>query len=104
VATQAPGRFRVLNVEDKGERVYRYHMNTMEALSELVAAMGVDKPSELKPFHVSKRLDSCQVTTYEKAYNYLEDGAILKQTGEHPYFHKLWSQSSAETFDAVEAK
>jgi len=103
VATQDPGRFRVLNVDDKGERVYRYHSNTMEALSELVAAMGVDKPSELKPFHVTKRLDSCRVVTYQEAYNFLEDGAILNRTGEHPYFHKLWSQASAETFGVVTA-
>jgi hypothetical protein len=75
----------------------------MEALSELVAAMGVDKPCELKPFHIAKRLDSHRVMNYQEAYNYLENGALLDEIGGHSYFHKVWSQASPDTFDFVDA-
>ncbi|MEX0867969.1 MAG: FMN-binding glutamate synthase family protein, partial [Pirellulales bacterium] len=67
VATQDPRRYRALDVADKAVRAASFHRNTMEALSELVAAMGLESPSELTPHMVSKRIEPNVVMTYEEA-------------------------------------
>ena len=40
---------RALIVTDKSERVHNYHRNTVHALAEMIAAMGLDHTSELEP-------------------------------------------------------
>lgn len=98
VATQNPNLFRALHVGDKSKRVCQYHSNTMESLSELVAAMGLDGPDELRPFHVAKRVQPNDVQTYDEAFMYLEDGVLLDGRSGHPDFDKNWAAASAETF------
>ena len=46
VTTQDPKLQRALNVPDKAERVHNYHRNTVHALAEMIAAMGLDHTSE----------------------------------------------------------
>ena len=48
VTTQNPKLQRALVVPDKAERVHSFHKNTVHALAEFVAAMGLDHPSELR--------------------------------------------------------
>ena len=52
VTTQDPKLQRALNVPDKATRVHNYHRNTVHALAEMIAAMGLDHTSELRPEHV----------------------------------------------------
>ena len=70
-------RFRALYVMDKSERVYHFHYNTMESLSELVAAMGSDSPSQLKAHHLLKRIGPNKVLAYDNAYDFLEEGVLV---------------------------
>lgn len=100
VATQDPQRFRALDVVNKAKRVHQFHTNTMEALSELVAAMGVGSPDELTPYHVSKRIEPNKVMTYEDAYRFLEKGVLLEGNTDHPVFDKNWAIASVDTFKA----
>ena len=53
VATQDPIRQRALVVPDKAQRVFNFHRSTIEALAEVIAAAGLDHPSELQPWHFS---------------------------------------------------
>ncbi|HEY0912667.1 MAG TPA: FMN-binding glutamate synthase family protein, partial [Bradyrhizobium sp.] len=46
VATQDPVRQRALVVPDKAQRVFNFHRSTLEALAEVIAAAGLDHPSE----------------------------------------------------------
>ena len=56
VSTQDPVRQRALVVPDKAERVYNFHRATMEAVAELVAAAGLDHPTELSGAFLAARL------------------------------------------------
>ena len=51
VATQDPHRQRALVVPQKAERVHQFHHNTVEALSEIIAAAGLNHPAEILPRH-----------------------------------------------------
>ncbi len=99
VATQDPKRFRALHTGDKAERVYHFHSNTMEALSELIAAMGLDHPDQLKPWHVTKRIAPNNVVNYDEAFDFLAEGELLEKC-EHRHYKHHWAAASADTFES----
>ncbi|MEQ8332340.1 FMN-binding glutamate synthase family protein [Nisaea sp.] len=49
VATQDPTRQRGLVVEDKYRRVANFHGNTLRGFAEMLGAMGLDDPSQIRP-------------------------------------------------------
>ncbi len=97
VATQDPLRQRALHVSDKSERAKNFHRRTMETLSEIVAAAGLDHCSELQPWHICKRVNRTQVRTYDEAFDFLQTGALLGDC-EHPEFRRYWRRASADSF------
>jgi len=99
VATQDPIRQRALHVDDKSARVYNFHRNTMQTLTEIVAAAGLDHATELEPWHVMKHTGPNQIATYRKAYQHLQPGELLGNC-QHPEFAPYWEMASAESFAA----
>lgn len=101
VATQDPRRFRALDVKDKSERVYHYHSNTMEVISDMIAAMGLQDPDELEPHQVSMRTDSNKVITFEEAFEFLPERCLVDGTCDNPKYNKWWNMASADSFRAL---
>jgi len=97
VATQDPARQRALHVGDKSERAYHFHHNTMETLSEIVAAAGLSHPNELRPWHVSMRVNRTTVMTYDQAFGFLKPGGLLEGS-DHPVFQRAWQLARADSF------
>ncbi len=98
VATQDPKRYRALVVGDKAERVARYHHNTMESLTEIIAAMGLHDPSELRPWHVFKRIGPNRTLPYDEAFKFLAEGELTEGRPDHPTFDRWWDIASANEF------
>ena len=69
--------------------------------NELIAAMGLNGPDELRPYHVSKRIEPNKVMTYELAYRFLNSGDLLDGSCHHPILAHAWSVASPETFAPV---
>ena len=84
-------------VPEKSHRVYHFHHSTLETLAEVVAAVGLNHPSELHPHHISKRISQNEVKTYDQLYPTLSPGELLSGT-ENPQFAIPWSQAQAHTF------
>jgi len=97
VATQDPIRQRALVVPDKAERVFNFHRSTIEALAEVIAAAGLDHPSELQPWHFSKRLGAARVQTLDQIYRFLRPGELLEGT-EDPVFKDAWRMARSDSF------
>ena len=97
VATQDPTRQRALVVGDKWVRVKNFHAATLEALSELVAAAGLDHPDEFAPMHFSRRVSPRTVESFDKLYPTLRQGELLHGTDD-PRFRDAWKMASAESF------
>lgn len=100
VATQNPDLVKGLNVEDKYRRVASFHKNTIHSLLEVLAAAGLKHPSELRPWHIQRRVNSTDVKHYGEIYSYLEPGALLGASVPDAYA-RPWKAASAQTFDAV---
>ncbi len=99
VTTQDPALNRALVVKDKAQRVYQYHRGSIEVLNEIVAAAGLDHPSELRPEHIYQRTGPTEVQTLEEIYHFLAPGELVGGT-EHPIFAKYWNMSAADSFTA----
>src|SRR3546814_13263630 len=78
VATQDPIRQRALVVGDKADRVYNFHRNTLLALSEMIAAAGLDHPSRLGPHHLVRRVSLTEIRLFSQLHIFLEDGDLLR--------------------------
>ena len=97
VATQDARLYRGLVVEDKAERAYNYHRNTLKALAEVVAATGLDHPNELSPENILRRCSPTVVRNYSEIYEFLQPGELV-QGGGNVLWQKYWDASRSSTF------
>src|SRR5438874_3434378 len=100
VTTQDPSRARALVVPLKTERVYMYHHATLHALSELVAAAGLEHPQQLRPIHFSQRSSTTEVKSFAKLYPSLRPGELIDGTSD-PRYREAWAMARADSFAAV---
>jgi hypothetical protein len=103
VATQDPQRQKALVVPDKAERVYRYHLNTLEALKELVQAAGLHHPNEINAFHIVRRAADHEVRLLANVLPFVQPGALLAAARgridwPHNVYRMYWPLASAESF------
>src|SRR5215471_19168444 len=97
VSTQDPSRQRALVVDDKWVRVKNFHAATLHALSELVAAAGLDHPREFMPAHFSRRVSPREVVSFDTLYPALRPGELIDGTDD-PRFRDAWKMASAGSF------
>jgi len=99
VATQDPRRQRALHVGDKSQRAFQFHRHTMETVSEIVAAAGLDRPEQLRPWHIFLRTSRTQVMPYDEAFHFLHPGALVDGTAP-AHVMRYWEAASADRFVA----
>jgi glutamate synthase domain-containing protein 2 len=97
VTTQNTRLQRALVVPDKAKRVTQFHRSTVHALAEIVAAMGLDHPSELRPHHVVRRVSQYEVRTFEEIHQPFAPGQLLDGTAPER-FQGAWDRTTAESF------
>jgi glutamate synthase domain-containing protein 2 len=100
VSTQDKSRQRALVVPDKAERVFNFHRATVEALAELVAASGLDHPTQFAPAHFSRRVSPHEVKTFAELYPPLEAGELIAGSADKRY-EIAWAMASAKEFRAM---
>jgi glutamate synthase domain-containing protein 2 len=102
VATQDAWTQRALVVPDKSDRVRNFHRNTLKALSEMLAAAGLQHPRELGPHHLVRRVSATEIRLFSQVYAFLKPGDLLNGACVHHFYEQSWAMASAETFDAHE--
>jgi len=100
VTTQDALRQRALVVPDKSERVHQFHLNTLKALRELIAAAGLEHPRELGPEHVIRRVSSTEVRSLAALHVWARPGELLSGTPESPVFKVFWEAARSDSFAA----
>ena len=68
VATQDKDLVEALVVEDKNVRVKNYHEKTINAVKEMVAAMGKQSIDDVKAKHIYRRNKAGDITSLDKVY------------------------------------
>ncbi|HET8728109.1 MAG TPA: FMN-binding glutamate synthase family protein [Alphaproteobacteria bacterium] len=98
VATQDTLRQRALVVPDKAQRVANFHRSTLHALAELLAAAGLEHPSQLRPHHLAQRVGTTEIKLLSQLLPYLEPGELLKGATNHAFYANTWSIARADRF------
>lgn len=70
VATQDEELVKALVVEKKNVRVKNYHDKTIASVKEMVAAMGIESITDLKPKHIFRRKKDDKIVSYQEIYKY----------------------------------
>ena len=70
VATQNKSLMKGLNVNDKATRIANYHEETLISFTELIAAAGIEKPSQLTRKHINRRVSMSSVLRYDEIFPY----------------------------------
>ncbi len=97
VATQNKRLQRGLVVDEKKYRAVNFHHNTLKSFLEIVGAMGLTNPTELKPNYLMRRVSTESVKSFNQIYDYLEPGQLL--TGTIPESYKThWELAHADKF------
>ena len=101
VATQDKLRQKALVVPDKALRVQRFHDNTVKALADLLAAAGLEHPSEIGPHHLARRISIAEIKQFSELHVFLRPGELLGTDCEHKLYARNWALASAERFEAL---
>ncbi len=101
VATQDPRLQKGLVVQDKKDRVAHFHAITLHSFLELIGAMGLSNPSELKPSHILRRVSPMGFQSYEEIYHScgrsINPGELLGPNVPE-YFAKTWAYARPDRF------
>ena len=100
VATQDPSLMQGLVVTDKKVRVYNFHRQTLESVSEIIGAMGLRHASELRPWHIMRRTSPTDIHHYGEIYEFLEKGNLLQEPLPASY-ERAWRAAAATSFSHV---
>ena len=98
VATQDPGRQDALYVPDKAERVFHFHRNTLKALADMIAAAGLNHPSEIDARHLVRRVSATEIKLFSEIYPFLKDGELASGDCQEHFYRSQWDRASAESF------
>jgi glutamate synthase domain-containing protein 2 len=96
VTTQDKKLQRALDVPDKSQRVYHFHRNTVHAVAEMTAAMGLDHPTELRPEQVDGRRAG-RVMRFAEMHDFAAPGDLLANLASKQ-LQSDWDAASPDTF------
>ena len=77
VATQDPRLVRGLVVEDKAERVQRFHRETVRALTDLMSSAGIRHTRDFQRSDIFCRINPHQIMRYDQIFPPVETGAFI---------------------------
>ena len=98
VTTQDPHRARALVVADKYQRVHRFQQATVHSAMEIMAALGVTDPAQLRPHMLYRRTSPHAVASFAELYNWLEPGQLLSGKGLPADWEADWSAADPDHF------
>lgn len=98
VATQDPRLSAGLVVTDKRKRVAMFHSETMESVAHLLGAMGLERVSDLRPWHIMRRVSSTEVKHYGEIFDYIEKGSLLGPSPVPKDFARALAAARTDTF------
>ncbi len=101
VTTQDALRQLALDPDDKSDRVYYFHRNSMEALAELVAAAGLTHPNQVGPQHIVRRVSANEVRMVSSLIEFLKPGDLLNDRASHAVYAAFWDMASAASFQPM---
>jgi glutamate synthase domain-containing protein 2 len=103
VATMNPSRYRVVDVNDRAQRVHNFHKNTLAALREMLEAAGLTHTHQLNRRHIVRRLSASQIKLADQIYPRVEINALIEgKPVEDPRLASYWHRVSGASFQPID--
>jgi glutamate synthase domain-containing protein 2 len=103
VATQDRLRQAALVVPDKAKRVYNFHRLTLKALSDMLAAAGLQHPDDLRPHHLVRRVSATEIKQFDQLHTFLQPRELVDGLCEDGFYAENWRRASADSFSGLVA-
>ena len=101
IATQNPARYNALDVDGKSVRVANYHASMIKNLMELVAATGLNGLDEVRPWHINRRVDGNEISTFAELYPWIADRCLLSDSTLPDTWRHDWNRASPDSWQRL---
>ena len=104
IATMDPMRYRAIDIEDRSQRAFNFHKNTLFVLKELLESVGVDHPEALNRRHIVRRLSESEIRLADQIYPRAVKGELLKKgkkTIADPRLNVYWDKVTPKSFNYI---
>jgi len=103
VATQDPSLSAGLVPSDKRKRVHSFHRELLKSVAEIIGAMGINSPEELRPWHILRRISETEVKSYAEIFEFIRPGSLMSGGENVPASYKRALQAArADSFESIE--
>ncbi len=103
IATMDPKRYRVIDVDNRAQRVANFHENSVATLAKLLGAAGLSHPNELNRRHIVRRLSGSEIRLADQIYPRVEINALIEgKTVEDPRLASYWNRVSGDSFQPID--
>jgi glutamate synthase domain-containing protein 2 len=102
VATQRPELVNGLVVSDKKVRVANFQQETIKSFVELLAAAGLEHPSQINRSHIYRRVSMAESRRFSDLFPVLPTGCLRHRDSVPEHLLIDWQMASAESFLPVE--
>ena len=108
VTTQDLLRQKALHVPDKAQRVKSFHHNTLEALKEMLEAVGASGPQDIGLHHIMRRVSGNVCLPLSELYPEMQPGLLLNPQADDlahsdPLFARNWHWATPASWSALRA-
>ena len=97
MATQDKELVQGLVVSDKRVKVANFHHETVHSFVELLAAAGLENPSEISRELIYRKVNIYESKRYDQIYPFMEAGSLLEAPFPEGYDHYM-KAASAKAF------
>ena len=104
IATMDPMRYRAIDINDRSNRAFNFHKNTLFVLKELLESVGVSHPTELNRRHIVRRLSESEIRLADQIYPKAEKGELLKKGKKiiaDPRINVYWNKVNSKSFNYI---
>jgi glutamate synthase domain-containing protein 2 len=98
VATQRPELVKGLVVTDKKERIANYHHETVKSFVELLAAAGLEHPSQVNRSQIYRRVNMKHSMRFDELFPYIVKGSLLKPETVPVFLKRAWEEADPQQF------
>ena len=105
IATMDPMRYRAIDIEDRSERAFNFHKNTLFVFKELLESVGVKHPSELSRRHIVRRLSESEIRLADQIYPKVDVGELMKKgklNVADPRLNVYWNKVTSDSFNYIQ--
>ena len=100
ITTQNPQLVAGLVPSLKSVRAANFQRGTLASMSEIMGAMGIAEPSELRPWHIMRRTSPTEIHHYGELFEFLAPDRLLQEPLPETYA-RACQAASADTFAYV---